>query len=306
MRIFLTGATGFIGSAFLQLALANGHSVAALDRTKRMSTGLARHGLTVLHGTLSDLPWGEIRAFQPDVCVHSAWVAEPGVYLNSPLNYDLLEWSRQFFAQVMEQGLGRVVALGTCIESRISGALENKGATSSARDSAYALCKDALRRALEVEAAKRNVEASWCRIFYPYGVGEHPARLCSTSIQKFARGQRVTLNAPESAKDFIYIDDVARALLSIVEHGLSGAVDVGTGETITVRKMAETISEIMGRPGLVELAPSPELDPFSDLVADTSKLRGAGWKSSVSLRDGLTRLINHLTRPEGRIAQFDL
>ena len=115
MRILLTGATGFIGSAFLRLALASGHEVGALARAERLAMLSAQDGLTVLGGTLLDPPWDEIRAFGADVCLHTAWVTEPGVYLESPANYDFLDWSQQFLLRILDLGLSRVVALGTCI-----------------------------------------------------------------------------------------------------------------------------------------------------------------------------------------------
>jgi dTDP-6-deoxy-L-talose 4-dehydrogenase (NAD+) len=286
MRILLTGATGFIGSAFLQLALASGHEVGALVRAERIPMLSARAGMTVLDGTLQDPPWEEIRGFGADVCLHTSWVTEPGVYLESPANYAFLDWSQQFLTRLFDLGLRRVVALGTCIEHRIS----------QPPVSAYVRSKDQLRRVIQTEAARRNVEAGWCRIFYPYGVGEDPARLCSSLIRKLAQGEKVTLQTPESTKDYIYIDDLAMGLLTILDHHLVGESDLGSGTEVTVRTIAETIAEIMERPGAIGIATPPVPDPFSHLIADTARLRAAGWQPRTSLREGLARLVHQLTK----------
>src|SRR5258706_3085677 len=95
MKILVTGATGFIGSAFCRRALRHGHSVAGLIRPAKnppaeISTG---EKMTWLAGTLAALPWKSIEQFQPDVCVHLAWIATPGVYLESPENEQHLQWS---------------------------------------------------------------------------------------------------------------------------------------------------------------------------------------------------------------------
>jgi nucleoside-diphosphate-sugar epimerase len=68
-----------------------------------------------------------------------------------------------------------------------------------------------------------NCRLCWTRIFYPYGIGEHPDRLCSFIIKKLINNKKVLLNSPLSTKDYIYIDDIAEALLTLVEQAFSGS-----------------------------------------------------------------------------------
>src|SRR5436309_3244628 len=86
MKILLTGPTGFIGSAFTRLALSRGHSVAGLIiPAEQVPAHLPPHPLlTWVRGTLDEAPWNDIKQFAADVCLHTAWVTAPGVYLESP------------------------------------------------------------------------------------------------------------------------------------------------------------------------------------------------------------------------------
>ena len=122
MKIFVTGATGFIGSAFCRLALAHGHEIAGIIQLTKTSPAeiLVSEKMTWLKGTLAELPWKGIERFQPDVCLHLAWIATPGVYLESPENERYLQWSLAMVRGLRRIGVNHIVGAGTCIEYQIS------------------------------------------------------------------------------------------------------------------------------------------------------------------------------------------
>ena len=95
MRILVTGATGFIGSAFARLALSHGHEIGGMMLPSESPPAHvpASDKLVWLKGTLAEPPWSQIEKLQPEVCVHFAWIATPGVYLESPENKNHLRWS---------------------------------------------------------------------------------------------------------------------------------------------------------------------------------------------------------------------
>jgi nucleoside-diphosphate-sugar epimerase len=289
MKIFVTGASGFVGSAFCRLALAHGHEVAGLTQTAKISTN---DKMIWLQGTLADLPWKKIELFQPDVCVHLAWIATPGVYLESPANEDYLKWSLEMARGLRGLGVNHIVAAGTCIEYQISYAPLFEEKTPLNPTTLYAHCKNELRKALETDARKNGWQFCWGRIFYPYGPGEYPARLCSSLIEKIRRGEKVVLKTPDSRKDYIYIDDLAAAILLTLEKNFTGAINWGTGEGISVREMAATIATMLGRPELIEISQAPATDPFPFVVADAAKLEALGWKQAWKLERGLQKMIN--------------
>lgn len=300
MNILLTGATGFIGTAVRRLAVHRGHSVVALvhpAEQARIEPGQT-HALHWVVGSLAYAPWSEIRACQPEVCIHTAWIAAPGVYLESPENYQFVEWSLDFLRHARAAGVRHITVLGTCIEYQIGPQPLSEERTPVAPTTTYAQCKNQLRVALEREARAEGFGLCWGRVFYPYGVGEHPARLCTSVIQTLRRGQEIVLKTPHSIKDYIYIDDLAAAILLTVEAGFTGTINWGTGTGVTVRQIAHTAARLVGRPELVrEQAPPPQ-DPLGFVVADATRLKALGWRQETTLEAGLAKLDAHLDANE--------
>jgi nucleoside-diphosphate-sugar epimerase len=72
MRVFLTGATGFVGGHIVDRLLARGDQVTALVRSPRKAEGLAARGVRLVAGDLHDLPALHAGAAEADVVLHAA------------------------------------------------------------------------------------------------------------------------------------------------------------------------------------------------------------------------------------------
>lgn len=289
MRILVTGGTGFVGSHLIRQALASGHEVLSVSR--RAAPPGPR--LRSVAASIESPPWEQIAGFQPDVLVHTAWEATPGVYLESPENPRWVDWSEALVEGAVQRGIRRFVVLGTCIEYPITGQPLPETLPPTPI-SLYARCKDELHRRLTQRWKNPDLTLIWGRLFYPYGPGEHPSRLCSSLIRRLRSGEQITLKTPHSTKDYIHIDDVGRALLMLATQDRSMAVNIGTGTGTTVLELAQRIARLLGRTDLIGCANPPAHDPLHHVVADVSRLRSLGWSPQVALEDGLQGLIRTL------------
>jgi nucleoside-diphosphate-sugar epimerase len=156
----------------------------------------------------------------------------------------------------------------------------------------YARCKNDLRLAMEADSKSRGFIFSWGRVFYPYGPREHPARLCSFIIQKILRGEKLTLRTPDSTKDYIFVEDLAEAILTVVERRFQGSINLGTGTGVTVRQIAQSLGQMLSRAELIDEAKPASVDPLDFVVADASRLRGLGWNPRHDLDQGLQSLLS--------------
>lgn len=291
--MFVTGATGFIGTAFCRLARERGHHIAGLlNPAKPTPTNLpAKSEMAWLPGRLDDPPWRGLQKFRPEVCVHCAWISTPGEYLESPLNEQHLKWSEALARRLPDVGVRQFIGVGTCLEYESSKTPLREDTSPTSDGTAYARGKNAFREFLFATGPKAGLRCCWGRVFYPYGVGEHPARLCSSLIHTLRRGGKLVLKTPRSTKDYIYIDDLAAAMLTTVEKQFQGTINWGTGRGISVRKIANTAAALLGRPELVGETSDPIADPFGHVVADASRLRSLGWQPAFDFRRGLETMI---------------
>jgi UDP-glucuronate decarboxylase len=292
VKILLTGATGFIGSAFLRRALSDGHSVAALVRAESLDRlSLENKNLKAIRGTVASPAWDEITAFQPDTCVHCAWTTAPRVAYDSPEHLRFFEQSQLFFDRLIDLGIRQVIGLGTCIEYVIGNAPLVEEQTPIGPVGPYAESKNMMRIWLEEASARRGFQLCWPRIFYAYGVGEDPTRLCTSLIQRFRRNEPLVLKTPRSTKDYIYIEDVASAMLLLLEKKFQGVVNLGTGAGVTIFDLAQTVAALLGKRGLVQAEAIEGTDPLGFVVADSTRLRSLGWQPQFDLERGLNTLL---------------
>src|SRR5437773_5243370 len=90
-------------------------------------------------------------------------------------------------------------------------------------------------------------------------------------------------------REFLHVDDLAPACLLLLEkYDSSEIINVGCGEDISIRELAELICEVVGFDGdLAWDATKPDGTPRK--LLDVSKLRALGWKPSIPLREGIAR-----------------
>ena len=88
-------------------------------------------------------------------------------------------------------------------------------------------------------------------------------------------------------REFLHVDDLADALLHLMEHYDSEEIiNVGVGEDITIRQLAELIREIIGYEGEIRFDTSkPDGTPRK--LLDISRLSETGWRARIALRDGI-------------------
>lgn len=88
-------------------------------------------------------------------------------------------------------------------------------------------------------------------------------------------------------REFLYVDDMADACLFLMEKELSnGLINVGYGEDIGIRELAELVKSVVGFTGALQFDPTkPDGTPLK--LLDSNRLRAMGWKPKTNLRDGI-------------------
>jgi len=285
-----------VGSQVARLALADGYEVAGLvlpgDPMRRLQS--VRNQLRLLEGDLANVAtfrsW--LHELRPDVCIHCAWYAEPGKYLNAPENIQCLTQSLALLHELIAVGCRQVIMVGSCAEyDTEAGFLHEDGVTRPV--TLYAATKLALGLVGQQLARRTDTNFAWARLFYLYGPEEDERRLIPALIKALLDGQSFPATRGEQVRDYLHVADVAKGLLTLADRKATGIYNIASGLPVTVRQLMEIVGELLGRPDLIQFGEVPYRDwepPF--ICGDSRRLRALGWTPRHTLRDGLGHTIN--------------
>ncbi len=242
----ITGASGLIGR----------HVVAQWDLSD-LEVVLARHETDDLLSP--GVPAALVARVRPLVVVHLAWDASgtPG-YRTSPRNGAWVDASLEL-ARACEDAGAWLVATGTPLD------------TVAEMPDAYAAAKSRLWHMLARRT--RAGEMTWIRPYYVVDPDRRRPALVDEALAASERGATLVLRTPESRHDFVHAQDVGRAIVAAVRHGLRGELEVGSGRARSVATLVEALG--------VAWEPSPDAPGatvlHSSAVADSARLLEVGW-----------------------------
>ncbi|MFG2022757.1 GDP-L-fucose synthase family protein [Streptomyces sp. NPDC048825] len=277
---------------------------------------LRREGFTNVVGPGSaDLDLRERRdvfdwfaAMRPDVVVLAA-ARVGGIKANATRPAEFLSDNLRIQVNVLDAALEheveRLLFLGSsCIypkfadqpireEALLTGPLEPT-------NDAYAIAK--IAGIVQVQAVRRQHGLRWISAMPTnlYGPGDnfHPehSHVLPSLIRRFHEARQtgapqvVNWGSGTPRREFLHVDDLARACLHLLEHyDGDEPVNVGTGTDLTIRELAEMVAEVIGYRGRIEWdADQPDGTPRK--LLDISRITALGWAPRIDLREGLRQV----------------
>ena len=254
-KIFVTGATGFIGRHLVHRLNAEGYSVGALVRSASASQEAGRiKGVSYFIGDIRN--YEEIKtafsAFEPDAVIHLvAYYAimhradDIGVMIDTNVKgmINILEAAK-------ESG-----AVQLFINTSSTQVYEQKKQRLKVEDvikpqSLYAVTKLYAEEACSYYADAFHLPCVTLRLFPPYGPGDHERRLIPYVIGSILKNTPPNLTTGKQEWDFVYIDDIVNAYLAVLksypfkdDHAI---FNVGTSEAVSIRSFVEKIRGCLG------------------------------------------------------------
>ncbi len=301
MNFLITGGTGFIGSALANYLVTQGHHVRALDD---LSAGGERDLLDprvlFTRGDVRDIPklWSLLNGI--DCVFHlAARVSVPESVLY-PVEYNDVNvgGTVSLMAAVRDAGVKRVVLAS-------SGAIYGEQPSQPVSENAalhpqtpYAVSKLASEQYVLAIGALWKIETVILRVFNAYGPGQplppsHAPVIPRYLKQVLGGGSLMVYGGGHQSRDFVYIDDVVRAMASAAQlPNLNRTlVNVGSGQEMSINELVSAIEQVTGRDAHRIDRPN-ESGGVSRLVADIRRAREVlGIAPQVSLPEGLRQMM---------------
>ena len=224
--------------------------------------------------------------------LHLAWYVGTKCHIHN-LNIDWLAASLQLIRSFARHGGMHVLGAGACTEYEYKYGLLREQETPTNPGTLYGNGKNALYHMARIFCAQNNIQFHWPRIFNLYGPHEKPNRLVPSVILSCLRGEDVRVSECINFLDYTHVADTARGIVDVFESGVSGAVNICSGQPVQLRTIVERIAELTSFKGDILWGAVPSAFDAPFVVGDNTTLRSIGWIPQYHLTDGLQETINY-------------
>lgn len=291
-KVFITGGTGFIGQRVVDLLKGLPDvCVYALSRKEQDSYD----NVTFIKGDIADTSLMEniLNEVCPDTLLHLAWNVKESGYSLSEENYDWVRWSEELTQIFLQSGGKNIIGAGTCFEYDIDSPLPHVEDEIVTPNTPYGKSKVAAKEIIGKLCRDYNARFVWGRIFYPYGVGEESRKLISSAIRAWQQGEKFFCKTPNDVIDYIYVDDIAKILVTIsLDVAVEGVINIGTGNGYRIGYILDIIT---GQNDYIDMADCAN-DYGRCIIADNKKLRRYYNEKFVTINEGITKMKKELCR----------
>ena len=293
MKIYVAGHKGLVGSAIVRTIESEG---------KHTWIGKTRAELDLLD---RKLVFDFLASEKSDAVVIAA-AKVGGIHANNTFPVEFLSQNLQIEANLIDgahaAGIEKLIFLGSsCVypklaeqpikeEYLLTGALEST-------NEAYALAKISglkLVQAYRKQYGHKWISAMPTNMYGPWDNFDlENSHVLPALIRKFhdakTKGDAsVTLwGSGSPRREFLHSDDLGRACLFLIENYDDDlAINVGVGEDISIKELAELIKEIVGFEGVIEWD-SSKPDGTPRKLLDVSRINSLGWRPTIGLQEGI-------------------
>lgn len=282
----VTGATSCVGIALINELIENGYGVTAVIRPGSNRAKVLRNecnNADIVECDISEIKYlknlicsrGRDEVFDYDVFYHVGWSSDfeyPRYNLQGQMKN--VEYTLDAMRVAKEMGCKKFLGVGSQAEcGLVDRPISSK--TSDDPITAYAKAKcESYRRCSEL-SEELSIEFYWPRLLSAYGPFDRPKTLVMSCIDACINHKEIALSGAEQIWDYVYVNDVAKALRLIVEKGKPKkkySVASGIG-----RPLKDYIQDIADVYGYQELMKGIGQRPYADnevmyLVGDVSEL----------------------------------
>ncbi|MFC3959435.1 NAD-dependent epimerase/dehydratase family protein [Halovivax cerinus] len=295
-RVLVTGGAGFIGSHIAH-ALAPHAEVTVYDSLVSGNRSNVPAGAEFVEADVRDGDALERAVDAADVVFHEAAMVSVGQSVEEPTeSHDVTAEATLSVLEAARRSEARVVLASSAAIYGQPEATPIPESAAKTPTSPYGLDKLAADHYARLYHDLYGLETVALRYFNVYGPGQTPgeyAGVISVFVEQALAGEPITVEGDgEQTRDFVYVGDVVRAnLRAATTDAVGEAYNVATGESISIRRLAERIQELSDADSPIVHRDARPGD-IRHSVAETERARDRlGFEPAVSVSDGLARTV---------------
>jgi nucleoside-diphosphate-sugar epimerase len=281
-KILITGPSGFVGSNYLRFGK-NGK----IDQIYRSRAAGTVHENALIGDLREKNTLDQIIENQYDFIIHAAWIGLPE--LNGEYNKQNYEMYKHLIERFKGQKNTKHIFLGTCLEyGKLNGPVKEN-------DHGLHLNDFAKTKLMILNyAIESRLDYSWLRLFYAFGIKQHPASLLNYVITSIENNEEINLIDPAKSHDYIYIKDIVLALDRLTSKGTSNQViNLGQGVCQTNGQIANLVLEQFG----IRKKYDVTAGKADGMYADTKKAkRELDWEPQYSISEAIAEITQEIRK----------
>lgn len=298
MKILVTGGAGFIGSYVNKLLLKEGHTITVVDNLSRGHKESLDSKINFVQADINDQQALEKVLPGHGAVIHMASYIEVGESVKNPVSFveNNILGTVKLLEAMKNTGVNKMIfSSSACVYGRPTKIPLSEDDPLQEQENPYGLTKVSVEQLCALYHKLFGLDVVILRYFNPYGPGEmhNPethaipnfikSTLSKTPIPLFWKGEQV--------RDFIYIEDLAKAhILALPLTGIH-YFNVGTESGVKVIDVLNSIFQIVGYKVPIK-DKGKRAGDVPTLVASATKIKKElGWKVETSLQDGLKKTI---------------
>lgn len=308
-KVLVTGGAGFIGSRISELLIQEGISVVAVDD---LSTGKISNLDNIINHSSFKIIIGDVRSLDVcieassgcDVIIHQAALVSVPLSIEEPILNN--EKNINGFLNILEAArinkIGRVVYASSSAVYGDNNDRTKKESNIGDAISPYALSKYVDELYAKLYSNLYGISTIGLRYFNVYGPKQDPSSVYSGVISIFMKrvinDECLKIFGDGSVtRDFIYVDDVAKANIIAAKSNIFNDVfNIGTGNEISIKQLAELIIEISSKDINIEYLPSRVGDILYSCADVTRANNILGFSATVKVFEGLNQIYLELSK----------